>query len=45
MNNPAMSKELGQAGRRRIEEHFSTTVVAARLEHFYRQLPGIQTGN
>jgi starch synthase len=38
LNDPAKAKAMGEAGRRRVEEHFSWTAIAAQTVKLYESL-------
>ncbi len=38
LGNPARAKQMGEAGRRRVEEHFSWSAIAAQTIELYRGL-------
>jgi starch synthase len=38
LNDPAKAKAMGEAGRRRVEEHFSWTAIAAQTIELYQRL-------
>ena len=38
LNDPAKAKAMGEAGRRRVEEHFSWTAIAAQTVRLYESL-------
>jgi starch synthase len=40
LRNPAKAKAMGEAGRRRVEEHFSWTAIAAQTVELYESLTG-----
>jgi starch synthase len=40
LNDPAKAKAMGEAGRRRVEEHFSWTAIAAQTVKLYESLIG-----
>jgi len=38
LNDPAKAKAMGEAGRKRVEEHFSWTAIAAQTVELYQKL-------
>lgn len=38
LRDPALGRQMGQAGRKFVESHYSLEAVAARHEHYYRRL-------
>jgi len=44
LQDPARAKAMGEAGRKRVEEHFSWTAIAAQTIHMYEELIAAKKG-